>query len=248
MTVFSEFKKIMPEESCVYFGDTQNMPYGEKTKDELIDFSKKAFSFFETQKVKAVVMACNTTSATVYESLKDNYSFKLYPIIQSVTKIIAGLPVEKIGVFATPATINSHAYAEGIKKYNKGKQIVELACPEWVRIVENKEENTPEAIEKIKSKLDEMLLCNPDKIILGCTHYPFLLKQLSAMCDESKFINPAVAFAQFIKEDLIARNMHTDFSGKGQDIFYASAAVDKFIAAGSLFYDLSYSKVELIRL
>ena len=177
----------MPEESCVYFGDTQNMPYGEKTKDELIDFSKKAFSFFETQKVKAVVMACNTTSATVYESLKDNYSFKLYPIIQSVTKIIAGLPVEKIGVFATPATINSHAYAEGIKKYNKGKQIVELACPEWVRIVENKEENTPEAIEKIKSKLDEMLLCNPDKIILGCTHYPFLLKQLSEMCDESRF-------------------------------------------------------------
>ena len=69
----------------MYFGDTKNMPYGEKTKEELITFSKKIFDFFEKQGVKAVVMACNTTSANVYDTLKNNYNYKIYPIIQSVT-------------------------------------------------------------------------------------------------------------------------------------------------------------------
>ena len=74
------------------------MPYGEKTKDELIKFSGNIFEFFEKQQVKAVVMACNTTSANVYNELKDNYPFKIYPIIQSVTNILAKLPVTTIGV------------------------------------------------------------------------------------------------------------------------------------------------------
>ena len=94
------------------------MPYGEKTEEQLIEFADKIFRFFEKKHAKAVVMACNTTSAITYEKLKDNYNFKVYPIIQSVCSTLAKLEnVQKLGVIATPATIKSHTYSKEIKKY-----------------------------------------------------------------------------------------------------------------------------------
>lgn len=245
LTVFSEFRKVLPSENCIYFGDTKNMPYGEKTKEQLIDFSKKAFEFFETQQVKAVIMACNTTSAIVYDVLKDNYNFKLYPVIQSVTKVIAELPLNKIGVFATPATINSHAYADGIKNFAPEKEVFEIACPEWVKIVENHQETTSFALEEIKIKMDEMMKHNPDKIILGCTHYPFLMGQLTEFAGESLFINPAKYYVEFIKEDMSKNNMLAERTSEGFEKFYCSLNPERFQGAAGMFYDMADAEVEV---
>lgn len=150
LTVLKQLRELMPQENCIYFGDTKNMPYGEKNKDQLIKFSEGIFNFLGKQGVKAVVMACNTTSATVYDTLKDNFDFKIYPIIQSVTQILAELPVKKLGILATHATINSHAYKNGIQKINPDVEVIEHACPEWVKIVEGKLEDRPESISAIK--------------------------------------------------------------------------------------------------
>lgn len=246
LTVLKEFRNILPNEDCIYFGDTKNMPYGEKSKEQLIEYSKYAFEFFEKQGVKAVVMACNTTSATVYDILKNDYSFKLYPIIQSVTKLLSGLQVDTIGVFATQATVNSHAYSKGIKSFSPEKNIVEIACPDWVKIVENHEENSPEALGKIKEKLSEMLEFSPERIVLGCTHYPFLLPQLSQIADKELFINPAEAFVKFIKADLEFNNLLSENSKSGCDTFYTSSSVEQFVIAGGMFYNLSNAVVKLI--
>lgn len=236
LTVFSEFRKLMPNEDCVYFGDTKNMPYGEKSKEQLINFSKRAFEFFEKKNVKAVVMACNTTSATVYDVLKNDYPFKLYPIIQSVSKILAQLPASKIGVFATPATIKSKAYSININKFDKSKEIIEIACPEWVKLVEEGKENSPESFRSIKEKLDEMMRYNPEKIVLGCTHYPYLLKQLSQVAGKDIFINPAKYFVEYIKSDLESLDMISTASEKGSEAFYTSASPENFRVAAGLFY------------
>ena len=75
LTVLKQLQKVCPNENFLYFGDTKNLPYGEKTQEELIEIVKEIFDYFETQNVKAVVLACNTTSATAYEKLKDKYSF-----------------------------------------------------------------------------------------------------------------------------------------------------------------------------
>ena len=75
LTVFQKIKKLLPDENYLYFGDTKNMPYGEKTEEQLIEYADKIFKFFETKNAKAVVMACNTTSAITYEKLKNNYNF-----------------------------------------------------------------------------------------------------------------------------------------------------------------------------
>ena len=85
LTVFSKVKKLLPNENYLYFGDTKNMPYGEKTEDELICFADRIFRFFEKQNAKAVVMACNTSSAVTYEKLKNNYNFKIWNRLSNYT-------------------------------------------------------------------------------------------------------------------------------------------------------------------
>lgn len=237
LTVFNELKKILPKENYLYFGDLKNIPYGAKSKDELLKIADEIFKYLETQDVKAVVMACNTTSANTYEELKDNYNFKIYPIIQSCAEVFAQMPVNKIGVFATEATIKSSAYARELKKYNAGLQVMEMSCPPWVRIVEDRLFDEPESIEIIKSYLARMLWNSPEKIILGCTHYPYLLDVLSKYAPRDIFIDPADVFARYIKSDLEKSNL-VNQQGLGSEEFAVSANPERFQSAASMFYAL----------
>lgn len=234
LSVFSQLVKLLPDENYIYFGDTINLPYGSKTQDELVEITRKIFDFFKSKNVKAVVMACNTTSALTYEILKPNYDFKIYPIVQTVAKEIALQGYEKIGVFATQGTINSHAYKKEIAKYSNAN-VFEIACPEWVNIVENELQEDEESIQNIKSYLDEMLLNNPNKIILGCTHYPYLLNVLSKFENEKLFINPAKAFAEFIYNDLEQSNLLCN-KMLNEHKFYVTSNPKQFANASRLFY------------
>lgn len=230
----------MPDENYLYFGDTKNMPYGEKTEEQLIEFADKIFRFFEEKHAKAVVMACNTTSAITYEKLKDNYNFKVYPIIQSVCSTLAKLDnVKKLGVIATPATIKSHTYSKEIKKYNEKMEVFELAAPNWVRIVEEHRINQPQSILQVQEILDVMKEFNPDKIVLACTHYPYLTGILKKFMPEDKFIDPALYFAQNIKQDLEKNNL---LNNKFEyEKFYVSSNPENFKTASELFYKLKKS-------
>lgn len=243
--MLAEFRKVLPNEDCIFFGDTKNMPYGEKTKEQLIEYSSKAFKFFEEQNVKAVIMACNTTSAVVYEDLKDKYNFKLYPLIQSVSKIFASESAEIIGVFATPATINSHAYSKWINTYNPKINVVEIACPEWVKLVEAEDTESEHAFNSVKKMMEKMLTHNPQKIILGCTHYPYLINQLSKFKQKETFINPATAYADYIKNDLADLGLLKTAQTSGTDKFYVSDKPDNFVKAGRAFYNIN--SAELIK-
>lgn len=238
LTVFAKVKKLLPNENYLYFGDTKNMPYGEKTENQLIEYADRIFKFFEVKNAKAVVMACNTTSAITYEKLKNNYNFKIYPIIQTVCSTLANLEnVKSLGVIATPATINSHAYSKGIAKYNPDMKIYELAAPNWVRIVEEHRIYQPQSIEQIKEILEVMEQNNPDKIVLACTHYPYLLDVLKKFLPEDKFMDPALYFAQSIKEDLKKNNLLGN--EHAYEKFYVSSDPQNFKIASELFYKLS---------
>ncbi len=239
VTVFEQVKKLLPNENYIYFGDTKNMPYGEKTPEQLIEFADKIFKFFENKKAKAVVMACNTTSAIVYEKLKNNYNFEIFPIIQSVSKTLSELEISRIGIFATPATINSHCYKKEIQKHNKNMEVIELSCPEWVKIVENGEERTNYGKISVQEKFFEMLDYAPEKIVLGCTHYPYLLGVLENFAPKSFFINPSVEFAKIIKNNLSEKGLLNPSFNCGCEKFYVSANPEKFKMAASMFYKIS---------
>jgi glutamate racemase len=239
LTVLNKVKKILPNENFLYYGDTLHMPYGEKTKEELIEFSDKIFKFFEQKGCKAVVMACNTTSSVVYEEVKNKYNFRLYPIVQSVAKILSQMPIERLGIFATRVTISSGAYQKEICKYNENMKIFGQFCPQWVHIVEENSMNKPENIEIIKSDLDKMLKNNPEKIVLGCTHYPFLLDVLSKFASNDLFFDPAISFAQYIKDDLDKYNLLNDNSSQEFEKFYVSSNPQNFKTSSKMFYDVT---------
>lgn len=245
LSVFSELIKLLPNENYIYFGDTANLPYGSKTKEELVEISAKIFDFFKSKNVKAVVMACNTTSALTYDVLKDKYDFKIYPVVQNVAKQIADEGHTRIGVFATQGTINSHAYKNEIQKHNPNTNVFEIACPEWVKIVENGLIEDKDSEENIKMHLDEMLVNNPDRIILGCTHYPYLLQTLSKFAPKDLFINPAKYFAQSIYNDLKTNGLTSDRDDHIHN-FYVTANPQLFAKASKLFYKVQ--EIEEIKL
>lgn len=246
LTVLKQLLNIRPQEKYLYFGDTKNLPYGEKSKEELIKIVKEIFDFFETQNVKAVVLACNTSSATAYEELKDNYSFKIYPLIQVVSKCVTlDKNLKRIGIMATQATVDSKKYTQELKKGNPDIEVFEQACPMWVPIIEKKltdyDKNTT-----ITQYLDKVLEFNPQKIILGCTHYPYLLDKLSKYADENLFINPAKIFAQYIIEDLRHKNLLSE-QNNGYVKYFASHNPQEFEKTAEIFLKLK-SHPELVEL
>ncbi len=239
LTVLNKVKKILPDENYLYYGDTAHMPYGEKTKAQLLEYSDKIFKFFEEKGSKAVVMACNTTSSVVYNDVKGKYNFKLYPVVQSVAQILAGLPIERLGIFATRATIDSGAYQKEIAKYNPDIKVFGQHCPQWVHIVEENTANSRRSVEIIKSDLDKMLENNPEKIVLGCTHYPFLIDVLSKFAPREMFIDPAIDFANAIKHDLTKSGLLKDDKTPSVEEFYVSSNPRNFKSASKMFYELT---------
>ena len=238
LTVLNKVKKILPNENYIYYGDTLHVPYGEKSKEQLLEYSDKILKFFEERNCKAVVMACNTTSSVIYEDIKDKYNLKLYPIVQSVAEILAKQSIDRLGIFATSATINSKVYPTEIAKYNSNMQVFGQHCPEWVGIVENNTIADLNSILTVKNDLDTMLKNNPQKIVLGCTHYPFLLKTLSKFAPEEMFIDPAIPFAELIKSDLEKNNLLNTSNDKSTEEFYVSFEPVKFQKAAKMFYNL----------
>lgn len=232
LSVYARFRAALPAENTIYFGDLKNLPYGNKSKEELIRFARGILDFFESKKVKAVVIACNTSSAIAYESVKNDYTFKIYPIIQSCSKVIASMGYNRIGVFATEGTVKSGAYQQEINKYNKEIKVSEIACPNWVNIVEGV--HTANSIEDVKLHVLEMRQFNPEKIILGCTHYPYLINILKMFAPEEIFIDPARIFVDYIKNDLELNPA----AGKGYEEFYVSAQPKAFVKNARLFYEV----------
>lgn len=242
LTVYSKFRKLLPTENCIYFGDLKHLPYGNKTKEELITYSRNIFNFFKSQNVKAVVMACNTSSAATYSTVAQEYDFKIYPIIQSCASIIAKLPISRLGIFATESTISSGVYPSEINKYNPSINVFSQSCPEWVNIVESTTQTEPKKMDIIKADLEKMLINNPDKIVLGCTHYPYLLDVLSKFSGKNLYIDPAEYFVEYIKSDLAENDLLNESSEQGTEEFYVSANPEQFETSAKMFYNATNTK------
>src|SRR5574344_2571841 len=101
VTVYQKVKRILNNENYMYYGDTKHLPYGEKTKAQLLSYAREVFDFFKEKNIKALVLACNTTSSVIYDDIKSEYDFKIYPIIQNAAKVIAAQGMKKIGGFGT---------------------------------------------------------------------------------------------------------------------------------------------------
>ncbi len=239
LTVFSKLSELLPNENFIYFGDTANMPYGTKSKEDLLKITHKIMDFFAQKNVKAVVMACNTTSAVAYDCLKHDYNFIMYPLIQTVCKILANINANKIGVLSTEATANSHAYKMYLKKYNPNIDVIEHGCPgKWVECVESGSQSDLTNFEIIKNHLNILLNQNVQKIILGCTHYPYLKNILVNISKKDIFIDPSEYFAQYIANDLEQSGNKAE-KQLFKPEFYVSSNPEQFFISSKIFYNIN---------
>ena len=147
----SILKKLLPSGGhYLYFGDTKNVPYGNKTKEEIINFTRNIIEFFISKGAKRVVMACNTSSALAYDTLEKEFGtiIKIHPLIQTVAPYIAR-EGNIIGIMSTCATARSKTYTKEILKANDKAVVYELGCPDFVKIVEERLYDKKESVELV---------------------------------------------------------------------------------------------------
>ncbi len=231
-------------EDFIYFGDTKNVPYGTKTKAEILSFTREIMEFFIKKGVDTAIIACNTSSALVYEDLKNEFSkyIKIFPLIQ---KAAPYLKDEKavIGVISTEATARSQAYTREILRYNKDAKIVEIPCQNFVRIVEKRLYDDVSSLEYIKEKMDYVMNTGCKKVILGCTHFPYLVPVFKKFTNNIEFLDPAKFLIQTIKDELNTRLPQRETPSTFR--FYVSDNPENFKRSGSLFFNIK-ENVELI--
>jgi len=177
LTVVKELRKRLPNEQIIYFGDIARLPYGIKSKKQIIECSKENTLFLKAKKVKALVVACNSSASVSIPHLKKIFKSPIVDVIgPAVEEAVNKSEKNRIAVLGTQATIDSGAYEKGIKRINKSAKVFSVACPLFVPLVEEGWSSNGVAGKTIDKYLSSLKKKNVDVLILGCTHYP-LLKQ-----------------------------------------------------------------------
>mgnify|MGYP002604202421 FL=1 len=201
LTVAREIMRQMPQERIVYFGDTARVPYGSKSQETVLRYSRQIIRFLKTQGVKAIVIACNTASACALETVRQELDIPIIGVIYAGARTAAEATHNgKIGVIGTEATIRSGIYTREMQKLRPDIEVIGKPCPLFVPLVEEglfHDSVTDEIASRYLSSLKEKYI---DTLVMGCTHYPLLRSTLHRlMGDEVTLVNPAYETAVELK-------------------------------------------------
>ena len=175
LTVTREVMRNIPEERIVYFGDTARVPYGSKSKETILRYSRQIVRFLLSQEVKAIVVACNTASAFALEEIRHELSVPIIGVVKPGAKVAcAATKNNRIGVIGTKGTIASGLYTEFIRQIRPDAEVIGKACPLFVPLVEESMMKDPVTEEMARRYLAALKEQDIDTLILGCTHYPLL--------------------------------------------------------------------------
>ncbi|MDP1724431.1 MAG: glutamate racemase [Alphaproteobacteria bacterium] len=229
LTVLKELQAILPHENFIYVADSLNLPYGDKTEDQIIQFTQRIMDWFKQQDVKMVVLACHTSSAIAHASLIQNAAF---PILCSITPIAEHFKNQSrhIGIMATQRTTQSKVFEKYFLSHNNDHKLISLACPEFVPLIEAQQIDTIESSLIVQRYLNEFLDRNIETLIFGCTHYPYLKKMLKKLLPENSFLtfeDPGFYLALKTSETLEELNLKNN-GLNGATKFYSTHAPDIF--------------------
>lgn len=233
LTVAREIMRQLPKERIIYFGDTARVPYGSKSRETIIRYSRQIIHFLESKGVKAIVVACNTASAFALEALRPEMKIPVIGVVKPGAKVAAEVTKNgKIGVIGTEGTVGSQIYTKTIKEHNSDAVVLGKACPLFVPLVEEGWLKDSVTVEVARRYLASFQESDIDTLILGCTHYPLLRSTIRGIMGEDvNLVNPAYETAQELKRLLAEHKMIND--GKDEREvqmyqFYVSDAAEKF--------------------
>ena len=242
LTVASAIKQVLPGENLIYFGDTAHLPYGDKSEETIINYSKHIADFLIQKNVKVVLIACNTASAIAYNELRrylDDRILIVNVIDPVVNYVAAHYTGTKIGVIGTKGTINSGMYESKIVENDESVRVASLATPLFVPMIEEGfvYDDISNAI--IRSYLSSNVLSDIQSLILGCTHYPIIKNQIRKFFDfKIDVLDSANIVAQFLKEQLETKGLlNTNNSSSPNDVFYVSDYTSYFEAIARMFFE-----------
>lgn len=228
LTVVKALQELMPHENIVYIGDTARVPYGNKSKKSIIEFSVENVMFLLDKKVKSIVVACNTASAIALDELRSRFKVPIIGVIEAGAKKAAESAQDgKIGVIGTYRTVKSAAYEEMIKQHSPRASVISKACPLFVPLIEENFQDSDAARLIIKEYLDGMS-SEIDTLILGCTHYPLIKPAVAALYPEVRLIDSADSVAVNVESKLSELELRK-YEGSAVYEYFATDLSENFI-------------------
>lgn len=252
LTVLREITRLLPAEGTIYLGDTARVPYGSKSRETVLRYSREVAAFLAKHNIKMLVAACNTASAYAVNRLKEELDIPVIGVIEPGARAaVEATRSGKIGVIGTAGTVRSGAYVEAIKKLNPGAHVYAKACPLFVPLVEEgwADDDITSAI--AERYLNEMMKSGIDTLVLGCTHYPLLKKTIASVVGpEVTLIDSAASTAAEVKRVLTEKSLLN--AGSGGDSaghrFFVTDSPESFTAVGRRFFGEGLNEAELANL
>tara|TARA_B100000519_G_C14191022_1_gene413118 strand:+ start:192 stop:986 length:795 start_codon:yes stop_codon:yes gene_type:complete len=236
LSVARSITKVLPYEKIIYYGDTEHLPYGEKSNNSIILFSKNITNFLIKKKCKIIIIACNSASTAAYKELKKiNNKIKIINVVDPVVEEIKKINKKcNIGLIGTKCTVNSKNYEKKINKSNI--KIFSLATPLLAPMIEEKiNENLSTNI--IANYLSNNKFKNINKMILGCTHYHLIRENVKLFFkNEVEVLNSNIIVSKYVKNYLINKNLVTKNKKKQNHEFYVSNYTNSFEKCAKLFF------------
>lgn len=223
LSICKEVVELLPNESVIYLADSKNAPYGKKSKDDIIELSVKNTELLIEQGCKMVVVACNTATTNAISVLRAKYNVPFIGIEPAIKPAALNSKTNKIGILATKGTLNSELFMLTSKQYRDEVEFVEIVGEGLVPLIEAG--RIEETEELLKIYLGEMVLKGVDKIVLGCSHYPFLIPVIQKIIPQDiQIIDSGEAVARQTKNVLLEYNLLNN-SGNTRREFYTNAEV-----------------------
>ena len=182
-SIWNAIHDLLPNEKTIYLADSKNAPYGQKSKEEIIMLSMKNVDFLINMKCKLIVVACNTATTNAIRELRAKYDIPFIGIEPAIKPAVTHSKTQIIGILATQGTLNSELFNKTAEKYQDTK-IIEQVGHGLVQLIENGEIESPEMTQLLESYLQPMIKANIDYLVLGCSHYPYLIPQIKKILPE----------------------------------------------------------------
>ncbi len=232
ISVLKEAVKLLPGEDFVYFGDSNNAPYGIKTVEEASRLTFEAVEFLISKNIKAVVIACNTATSAAIIDLRKKYS-SVMPVIGIEPALKPAVELRRKGqivVMATPMTLAERKFNNLMNRYKNQVQMYPMPCPGLVELIEQGMVEGENVEKYLRDKIEPLKEEGIAAIVLGCTHYPFIKKILSKLLNnEVPIIDGSLGTVKQLKRELIKNNLTSEKKEGGKVIVYNSLDSDEII-------------------
>jgi glutamate racemase len=254
LTVAHALHTALPNEQLIYFGDTAHLPYGDKSRESIVQYSLGIADFLLEQNCKVILIACNTASSNAFEEVKDHVGSRavvmnvIDPVVEQVCKdaseAFPGAGSLNIGIIGTKATIDSGTYQEKIQRQAPGVQVSSLATPLFVPMIEEGFvfDDISNAI--IRSYLSRHELQGIGSLILGCTHYPIIRNQISRFLNFEVNVLDTARIVALSVQKFLTENGLLASTRAGDNRFYISDHTPYFEVIANMFFN---EKIKLVK-